>query len=250
MINPQWIGCDPGNFRRGRGLANRKPLGIVIHVMDGTLKGTDSWFNDPQARVSAHYGIGVNGEVHQYVSEDDTAFHAGTVVNPTAPLVLGLPNVNPNFYTIGIEHEGKGENPWTDPQKNTSAELVTQIAARHAIPLDAQHVFAHHEVRASKPCPGSLEKAAQILRLAAGLPAVAPAAPAQPPVNVVTNVRVRSGSPSTMSPVLTILRPGTSLLPRKNVTGDSVQGNPNWYMLADGSFIWAGATDRPNPASS
>jgi N-acetylmuramoyl-L-alanine amidase len=250
MINPQWIGYNPGNFRRGRGPANRKPLAIVIHVMAGTLGGTDAWFSDPAAKVSAHYGVGKNGEVHQYVSEDDTAFHAGTVVNPTAQIVLDLPNVNPNFYTIGIEHEGQATDAWTTQQASTSAELIAQIAARHAIPLDAHHVFAHQEVRASKPCPGSLEKAAQILRLAAGVPPVAPAAPDQPSVNTVTNVRVRSGSPSTMSPVLTILRPGTSLLPRRNVTGDSVQGNSNWYMLVDGSFIWAGATDRPNPAGT
>jgi N-acetylmuramoyl-L-alanine amidase len=248
MINPQWIGCHPGNFQRGRGQMSRKPLGIVIHVMAGTLAGTDSWFSNPTAKVSAHYGIGVKGELHQYVSENDTAFHAGTVVNPTAQLILEQPHINPNFYTIGIEHEGQAESPWTELQKNTSAELVAQVAARYAIPLDAKHVFAHHEVRASKPCPGSIEKAAQILLLAAGLPVIASAAPANPTITVFTNVRVRCSAPTTMSPVLTIISAGTSFIPRKNVTGDSVQGNPNWYMLADGTFLWAGATDRPNPA--
>jgi N-acetyl-anhydromuramyl-L-alanine amidase AmpD len=41
--------------------------------MDGTLAGTDAWFTNPASQVSAQYGIGKNGEVHQYVKEEDTA---------------------------------------------------------------------------------------------------------------------------------------------------------------------------------
>src|SRR5205814_10677286 len=79
-MNKQWIGCAGANFRSGRA-PGFKPEAVVIHIMDGTLTGTDSWFNNPQAQVSAHYGIGRGGEVHQYVDEKDTAFHAGTVLN-------------------------------------------------------------------------------------------------------------------------------------------------------------------------
>ena len=44
---------------------------IVEHVMQGSLTGTDHWFQNPNAQVSAHFGIGKDGSVHQYV---DTAF--------------------------------------------------------------------------------------------------------------------------------------------------------------------------------
>ncbi len=222
------------------------PTGIVIHVMDGTLKGTDTWFHDPSAKVSAHYGVGVGGNIHQYVTENDTAFHVGIVVNPTAVLVLAHPNVNPNFYTFGIEHEGHAEDAWTPQQSAASAALVADIAARWNITLDADHVFAHREVRASKTCPGSVAKAREILNLATAqaLPTLTPA----PPIQTIANVRVRAGSPSIMVPVVTIIPAGTTLVPKGSVTGDWIQGNANWYMTADGNYIWAGATTVPNPA--
>jgi len=245
MIDHTWIGCAPGNFRSGRP-HGFQPIGIVLHVMEGTLSGTDAWFNNPSAKVSAHYGVGVDGQIHQYVAEDDTACHAGIVVNPTAALVLARPNVNPNYYTIGIEHEGQGQDSWTAQQSAASANLVVDIASRWGIALDVDHVFAHHEVRASKPCPGSIEKARQILSLA-----IAQAPSNQPPapqIRTIANVRLRDGAPSTSAVVRSIIPAGTMVVPTGNVTGDVVQGNPNWYVTADGGYIWAGATTVPNPA--
>lgn len=245
MIDRQWVGCAPGNFLPGRP-RRLTPVAIVIHVMDGTLKGTDAWFNDPSAKVSAHYGVGVDGSIHQYVNEDDTAFHAGIVVNPTAKLVLASPNVNPNFYTIGIEHEGHAEDAWTPQQSAASAALVADIAARRSIGLDVDHVFAHHEVRASKTCPGSLQKARDILNLA--IAQALPTQPPAPPLRTVANVRERSGAPSTSVPFVAIIPAGSLVVPKGNVAGDSIQGNANWYMLQDGNYIWAGATTVPNPS--
>src|SRR5258708_18197834 len=44
------------------------------------------------------------------MKEEDTAFHAGVLVNPTWTLLR--PGVNPNSYTIGVEHEGKPDDLW------------------------------------------------------------------------------------------------------------------------------------------
>ena len=41
------------NYSTGR--LGYRPEAIVIHVMDGTLVGTDSWFANPQSAVSAHW---------------------------------------------------------------------------------------------------------------------------------------------------------------------------------------------------
>ena len=46
---PEWIGAHQLNFSRGR--AGYNPEAVVIHIMDGSLIGTDSWFNDPRSRV-------------------------------------------------------------------------------------------------------------------------------------------------------------------------------------------------------
>lgn len=145
----KWIGST--NFTQGRG--GYKPEAIVIHVMDGTLKGTDAWFNNKGSGVSAHYGIGKNGEVHQYVRDEDMAWHAGAVVRPTWSLIK---SANPNLYTIGIEHEGTATSAWTEAQKAASAKLIRELCVKYGIPMDRAHIIGHYEIRASKPnCPAT-----------------------------------------------------------------------------------------------
>jgi N-acetyl-anhydromuramyl-L-alanine amidase AmpD len=151
-IKPRWIGAHENNFRTGRH-NDMKPDMIVIHVIEGTLKSCDNWFNNGDAGVSAHYGIGLRRELHQYVREEDTAYHAGRVQGATAPLVKER-NLNPNYYSIGIEHEGTATSEWPDTMYEDSARLVADIAKRHNIPLDRRHVVEHHEIYAPKSCPG------------------------------------------------------------------------------------------------
>ena len=93
---------DAPNFWSGR--KGFRPEAVVIHIMEGTLPGTDSWFASSSSQVSAHYGVGKSGEIHQYVKEGDTAWHAGRVDRPTWKLLK--PDINPNLYTIGVEQEG------------------------------------------------------------------------------------------------------------------------------------------------
>ncbi len=146
------------NFTQGRN--GYSPIAIVIHIMEGTLDGTDSWFQDPASKVSAHYGIGKNGDLHQYVEEADTAWHAGRVNAPTWPLIKKQndstdPYIDPNFYSIGIEHEGYEDTDWTDQMYQTSSNLIAEIAKKWDIPLDRDHVVGHHEIYSLKTCPGS-----------------------------------------------------------------------------------------------
>ncbi len=259
-MNPEWIGCVPHNFRPGRPVGYQPQL-IVIHVIVGSLLSADRWFNNPVASVSAHYGVGCDGRVHQYVAESDTAFHAGIVVNPECELVMSRPNVNPNYYSIGIEHEGQPGDAWTDEQAAASAALIADIARRWNIPVDSQHVIQHHEVRASKTCPGGQEKVDLLIARARTAPVQdVPTAPAsstpvqsasvdQGGVRTVANVRLRRGAPSTNAPVAGVLQIHTLFNPVGAVIGESVQGNAAWYRDADGNFIWAGGTDTPHPTT-
>lgn len=130
------------NFAPGRG--GFKPELVVIHIMDGTLSGTDSWFASPISQVSAHYGIGDKGEIHQYVKEEDTAWHAGVEMNPT--FKLRKPGVNANKYTIGIEHEGKADTTWSVEMMKASAALIREICTRWNIPMDRDHIIGHYEI--------------------------------------------------------------------------------------------------------
>lgn len=149
---PNIIQKPSPNFIAGRGAY--KPQMVVIHVMAGTLAGTDSWFASTVSQVSAHYGVGLSGEIHQYVQEENQAWHAGRVSNPSFKLYI--PNVNPNLYTIGIEHEGIDLSKNPESQLEASAALLKDICTRNSIPLDRDHVIGHYQLFDQKPnCPAT-----------------------------------------------------------------------------------------------
>jgi N-acetyl-anhydromuramyl-L-alanine amidase AmpD len=239
-MDKTFIGCADVNFRPGRPL-NFKPEAIVIHIAVGSLKSVDAHFNDPNAQVSAHYCVAKTGVVHQYVHETDTAFHAGIVVNPTWPLLKT--GVNPNFYTIGIEHEGLPDDVWPDVQIDTSAALVGEIAHRWGILLDDLHVIRHHQIRASKTCPGSFITIAKILER------VPPATEGTTSrmVRTITKLNLRAGKPSVNALVVRTIPANTNVSVSASVLGDKVNGNPAWFSDGNGNFFWAGGTDNPNP---
>lgn len=146
------------NYRRGR--SGSAIDCIVIHCIDGrtgSLESAAHWFADPVAEASAHYGVGRDGRLVQWVDESDTAFHAGKKVRPTAALVLERADVNPNLFSIGVECEGRASDGLTPTQLEALAELVADIATRHAIPLNRRHVLGHREIRADKSCPGRID---------------------------------------------------------------------------------------------
>lgn len=112
MNNIIWIG-SPNHYqgRNGHHITH-----ITLHIMVGHLTGTDSTFNKPNG-ASAHYGIGADGTIHQYVSENDGSWSDA--------------NYESNNSTISIEHEG-GMNgiPCTQACMNASAKLCADIARR------------------------------------------------------------------------------------------------------------------------
>jgi N-acetylmuramoyl-L-alanine amidase len=149
---PEWKASP--NYAEGRGTAGYSVLAVVIHVSEGSLASCDSWFLNRASRVSAHYCVGRNGEIHQYVRETDTAWHAGRKHGVSAPLVLSMGKVNPNLYTVGIEHEGYAESVWTDEQYEQSARLIASIAVRWQFPITADTVIPHRDIYSKKTCPG------------------------------------------------------------------------------------------------
>lgn len=151
---PQVVWVPSPNFWHGR--KGQRVLSIVLHIMQGTLHGTDAWFQNRASNVSAHYGIGKNGEIHKYVATSDSAWHAGEVVNPTAPLLLEQPNVNPNLWSIGIEHEGMSGDALTSAQYATSLWLCQDLVKTFAIPVDPKFFIPHHTINAQHAgCPGA-----------------------------------------------------------------------------------------------
>lgn len=130
---------------------------MVIHTTDGSFEGAASWFATPESKVSAHYLIGLDGQVAQFVDEADTALHAGRVVDPSIDLTG---REDPNDWTIGIELEDGGDPEGvvrTADQLAAATDLLRQIAWRWDIPLDRDHVIGHREIRANRSCPGNVD---------------------------------------------------------------------------------------------
>ena len=107
--------------------------------MASTLSSTDSVFQNTTRQTSAHYGVGQDGQVHQYVKESDTAWHAG--------------NWDANITSVGIEHEGGPGIPITDSVYQTSGELIASIWQRVGRQLPLRK---HSDFKATQ-CPGTLD---------------------------------------------------------------------------------------------
>jgi N-acetylmuramoyl-L-alanine amidase len=141
------------------------PFVIVDHVSVGTISSMDNWFTDPNNQVSsAHFGVAKDGSVHQYVSIDRMAWANGIPAEQfsraTAPVVLDM-GVNPNLYTVSIEHEGY-DGTLTEAQFQASVSLHRYIRQYirdkwgKDFPLDTYHVVGHYQINpVNKPnCPG------------------------------------------------------------------------------------------------
>ena len=97
------------NFNKSKGIPK---IGFVLHGTLGGYIGSVAWLcnqNRPSP-TSAHYVIGrASGEVVQLVKNEDIAWHAGNINNPTKRAKEILPKnflgkyKNPNDYFIGIE---------------------------------------------------------------------------------------------------------------------------------------------------
>lgn len=98
------------------------PKFIVVHVMEGTLDGTASWFANPKAQVSSHFGIGRDGTVYQFVDTDYQAWAEQDF----------------NAVAISIEHEGYSGFPLTPKQEEAAILLCKWIHAKSGVPLKRQ----------------------------------------------------------------------------------------------------------------
>lgn len=126
----EWYPAYSGNYAQGnRGVGDI--TNIVIHTTQGGFNGTLSWFQDPAAKVSAHYVVrSDDGYVAQMVDESDVAYHDRCF----------------NTKTIGIEHEGFIDAPdrwYTEPMYIESAKLTAYLADKYGIPKEMGAIVGH-----------------------------------------------------------------------------------------------------------
>ncbi|MEU6344492.1 peptidoglycan recognition family protein [Streptomyces sp. NPDC046977] len=93
--------------------------GAVLHIMAGTLDGSDSWFRNPKSEASAHFGVGKDGRIYQWVDTADRAWAQSSG----------------NRTWLSIEHEGQGGDALTAPQLAATARIIAWMHATHGVKL-------------------------------------------------------------------------------------------------------------------
>ncbi|MBN9387853.1 MAG: N-acetylmuramoyl-L-alanine amidase [Chloroflexi bacterium] len=161
-----WKGTNGQNFWAGRD--GESAVAIVDHCMskgaDGTratLESCANWFAKPKSEVSAHFGVGKDGRVWQFVDLRNTAWANGILEQPD----LSLPwlaecvsrKINPNRRTISIEHEGDSNDTMPEAQYRATLALHRFLIATVGIKADRQHIVGHYQVTARQRanCPGA-----------------------------------------------------------------------------------------------
>lgn len=133
------------NYTDGRDGATINKI-VIHHAATTDFDGIGRTFQNASRGTSAHYGVGANNNVDQYVQEGNIAWHAG--------------NWEANRTSIGIENvNSTGWPEWgiADSTFATLVELVHDIAERHGLlPLKVgSNLFGHKDFR-STACPGQL----------------------------------------------------------------------------------------------
>jgi N-acetyl-anhydromuramyl-L-alanine amidase AmpD len=137
------------NFDEGRG--GKTIDRIVIHIADvPTVQQVVNTFTNASTKKSSHYLVGQDGEVVQFVSEADTAWHCK----------------GSNQRSIGIEHIAVKRGGADYPRRNgttqhfdaqapsqieyeTSAALVASLCDKYSLPINRTTIMGHREADSS-----------------------------------------------------------------------------------------------------
>lgn len=148
---------------------NKGRRAVVLHVSEGTIDSLVGWFLGGSP-TSAHFGIGPDGGVFQFVSVVNSAFANGASFknghwfdpqgNQIEPRWGRLQaGINPNWTTISIERAGLHSDHWTNATFDSHVRLLVWLAKRfpELAPYEPGHtLIGHADISPkSKPfCPG------------------------------------------------------------------------------------------------
>jgi hypothetical protein len=151
--------------------------GVTLHIMQGTLWGSDAWFRNPKAQASSHFGVGKDGTILQWVDTKDRAW-AQASGNP---------------YWISIEHEGKSGDSLTPEQIEADGKILAWVHKTHGVPLQSTnsvtgrglgwHGMGGADWGGHTSCPGTpIKNQRTVILKAAGSTPTEPE-PSAPPVD-------------------------------------------------------------------
>lgn len=160
----RWIGSPNFGYPKGaHGRQGHQVVAIVMHIAQGTLAGCDAYFQEQAPggnadnAVSSHFCIGMRGEIHQYVDVEDAAWGNG-VVEDTAQLPADAPTgVNPNLWTVSIEHEGHTGQKFYLAQIEATLSVASWLVSYWGLRPSFETIIPHSRIAPSsrRYCPGT-----------------------------------------------------------------------------------------------
>jgi len=160
-----WVdeAIEIGYTHKSMSRATHEPTHIVIHGTAGgnSAESIANYFATSPVQSSAHLIIGQDGHIVQGISMNDAAWANGGLTAGHASYLPGL--VNPNLYTISIEHvkaSTDNSNSLTAAQQAASFKLVACICEAYSIPKRAGDaiggVISHADIDpvSRARCPG------------------------------------------------------------------------------------------------
>ena len=167
-INIEFVG---NTYTNKSSRNNHKPLVIVNHISEGGEQSVLSWGTSKNNNVSSwHFFVTRKGKIYQFLPIEQMAWANGLTANrlqnATAKIVHQQ-NINPNLYSVSIEHEGfynQTHGSLTEVQFQATVWLHKYIQSyvqkvyNHTISFDRNHIIGHFEIDPiRKPnCPGEL----------------------------------------------------------------------------------------------
>lgn len=156
----------PNNFSR-----SQEPLtdvrGLVLHwvaspgqLADETRDYFEMRKNGKLGYGSAHFIVGLNGEIVQCIPTNEVAFHVGSsqpdpasgkIYTDLCRAKLGAGN--PNYRTIGIEHN---HTDWSGKFEDSTLHASVQLAAKLCLDFKLDpltQIFIHQQIVGWKQCP-------------------------------------------------------------------------------------------------
>lgn len=140
------------------GRSGRKPLAIVLHIMDGTTSGSLQWWASGNANASSTVVVSKDGSVGRIIAEADGPWTNGDVSKPSPKgqaLLNKINGANPNLVTLSIENEGRPGDALTDAQLNALCWQITDWM--NAYGLTTADIYKHADLNSTSRafCPGS-----------------------------------------------------------------------------------------------
>jgi N-acetyl-anhydromuramyl-L-alanine amidase AmpD len=148
---------------------NRGFGALVMHIAaDNSRPGGDLYLASTPTK-SAHFFVNKDGTAKQYVSVNDSAWANGLSqingkwISPeghtVSPRWPGLRSgVNPNWYTVSMEHQGNPADVWTAPMFNATVSIMKWLAPIKGVAwwVPGQNLIGHCDISpVDRPqCPG------------------------------------------------------------------------------------------------